>query len=122
MRSVTDPLLPRPLAPPRTSTTALAAFLGVPAPAAETVVTGVSLSSQRIRPGDLYAALPGARAHGIDFADQAVAAGGGRGADRPVGRGPRAGRRTAAGRGAAARRAGTAERRGLRQPPPNNCG
>ncbi|HTW15233.1 MAG TPA: UDP-N-acetylmuramoyl-L-alanyl-D-glutamate--2,6-diaminopimelate ligase [Nocardioides sp.] len=72
---MTDPLLPRPLHPPRTSTTALAAFLGVPAPAAEAVVTGVSLSSQRISPGDLYAALPGARAHGIDFADQAVAAG-----------------------------------------------
>lgn len=72
---MTDPLLPRPLDPPRTSTAALAAFLGVPAPAAETVVTGVSLSSQRIRSGDLYAALPGARAHGIDFADQAVAAG-----------------------------------------------
>ena len=35
----------------------------------------MSLSSQRIRPGDLYAALPGARAHGIDFADAAVAAG-----------------------------------------------
>ena len=38
-------------------------------------VTGVSLSSQRIRPGDLYAALPGARAHGVDFAGAAVAAG-----------------------------------------------
>ena len=38
-------------------------------------ITGLSLSSQRIRPGDLYAALPGARAHGIDFAADAVAAG-----------------------------------------------
>ena len=38
-------------------------------------VSGVSLSSQRIAPGDLYAALPGARAHGIDFAETAVAAG-----------------------------------------------
>jgi UDP-N-acetylmuramoyl-L-alanyl-D-glutamate--2,6-diaminopimelate ligase len=28
-----------------------------------------------VRPGDLYAALPGAHAHGADFADQAVAAG-----------------------------------------------
>jgi UDP-N-acetylmuramoyl-L-alanyl-D-glutamate--2,6-diaminopimelate ligase len=33
------------------------------------------LSSQRILPGDLYAALPGARAHGVDFAAQAVAGG-----------------------------------------------
>ena len=38
-------------------------------------VTGISLSSQRIRPGDLYAALPGARVHGIEFAGAAVAAG-----------------------------------------------
>ncbi len=38
-------------------------------------VTGISLSSQRIRPGDLYAALPGTRAHGIEFATAAVDAG-----------------------------------------------
>ena len=38
-------------------------------------VTGVSLSSQRIEPGDLYAALPGSRAHGVDFAAAAVAGG-----------------------------------------------
>ena len=41
----------------------------------EVVVTGVSLSSQRVRPGDLYAALPGARTHGIAYADAAVEAG-----------------------------------------------
>ena len=38
-------------------------------------VSGVSLSTERICAGDLYAALPGARAHGADFADRAVAAG-----------------------------------------------
>ena len=38
-------------------------------------VSGISLSTDRIRPGDLYAALPGARVHGADFAGQAVAAG-----------------------------------------------
>ena len=38
-------------------------------------VTGITLSSQRVRPGDLYAALPGARAHGADFAAEAVATG-----------------------------------------------
>ena len=37
--------------------------------------TGVSLSSQRIRPGDVYAALPGARAHGIDYAAPALDSG-----------------------------------------------
>lgn len=39
------------------------------------LVSGISLSSQRVRPGDIYAALPGARTHGITFAEDAVAAG-----------------------------------------------
>ena len=41
----------------------------------DVVVTGISLSSQRVRPGDVYAALPGARTHGIAFAEAAVEAG-----------------------------------------------
>ncbi|MDF1603068.1 UDP-N-acetylmuramoyl-L-alanyl-D-glutamate--2,6-diaminopimelate ligase [Nocardioides sp. YIM 152315] len=71
----------RPQRPPRTPLATLAAWLeeavGVRvAGAAEGVaVTGMSLSSQRIRRGDLYAALPGTRAHGMDFAAAAVAAG-----------------------------------------------
>ncbi|HET9657580.1 MAG TPA: UDP-N-acetylmuramoyl-L-alanyl-D-glutamate--2,6-diaminopimelate ligase [Kineosporiaceae bacterium] len=39
------------------------------------VVTGVTLSSRTVRPGDLYAALPGSRAHGGDFAGAAAQAG-----------------------------------------------
>jgi UDP-N-acetylmuramoyl-L-alanyl-D-glutamate--2,6-diaminopimelate ligase len=38
-------------------------------------VTGVTLDSREARAGDLYAALPGQRAHGMDFARGAVAAG-----------------------------------------------
>jgi UDP-N-acetylmuramoyl-L-alanyl-D-glutamate--2,6-diaminopimelate ligase len=38
-------------------------------------VTGCTLDSRAVQPGDLYAALPGARAHGADFAGQAAAAG-----------------------------------------------
>jgi UDP-N-acetylmuramoyl-L-alanyl-D-glutamate--2,6-diaminopimelate ligase len=38
-------------------------------------VTGITLSSQRTRPGDLYAALPGTHSHGIDFAGRAREAG-----------------------------------------------
>jgi len=38
-------------------------------------VTGATLDSRRVRPGDLYAALPGANAHGAQFAAQAAAAG-----------------------------------------------
>jgi UDP-N-acetylmuramoyl-L-alanyl-D-glutamate--2,6-diaminopimelate ligase len=40
-----------------------------------TVVTGVTLRAQQVRPGDLFAALPGARSHGADFAADALAAG-----------------------------------------------
>ena len=42
---------------------------------ADLPVTGVTLDSRRVRPGDLYAALPGANAHGAQFAGQAAAAG-----------------------------------------------
>jgi len=41
----------------------------------DTEVSGLSLSSQRILHGDLYAALPGSRVHGIEYVEQAVAAG-----------------------------------------------
>jgi UDP-N-acetylmuramoyl-L-alanyl-D-glutamate--2,6-diaminopimelate ligase len=38
-------------------------------------VSGVTLDSRAVQPGDLYAALPGARAHGAAYCDDAVAAG-----------------------------------------------
>jgi len=38
-------------------------------------VTGVTLASTSAQPGDLYAALPGAKTHGARFAGQAVEAG-----------------------------------------------
>lgn len=43
--------------------------------AADVRVTGVSLDSRAIRPGDLYVALPGQATHGARFAEQALAAG-----------------------------------------------
>ena len=39
------------------------------------VVTGCTHDSRAVQPGDLYAALPGARAHGADFAPAAASAG-----------------------------------------------
>jgi UDP-N-acetylmuramoyl-L-alanyl-D-glutamate--2,6-diaminopimelate ligase len=53
------------------------ARLGLPPlPAADGVlVTGVTLSSRAVRPGDLYAALRGARTHGAAFAGDAADAG-----------------------------------------------
>jgi UDP-N-acetylmuramoyl-L-alanyl-D-glutamate--2,6-diaminopimelate ligase len=54
----------------------LARVLGTLTPAQPgTPVTGVTLDSRRVAPGDLYAALPGANVHGARFAAQAAAAG-----------------------------------------------
>ena len=44
-------------------------------PRAAGSVTGVTLASNTVQPGDLYAALPGAKTHGARFATQAIAAG-----------------------------------------------
>ncbi|WP_420818776.1 UDP-N-acetylmuramoyl-L-alanyl-D-glutamate--2,6-diaminopimelate ligase [Nocardioides houyundeii] len=40
-----------------------------------TLVTGLTLSSQRVLPGDLYVALPGARVHGAAYAGAALESG-----------------------------------------------
>jgi UDP-N-acetylmuramoyl-L-alanyl-D-glutamate--2,6-diaminopimelate ligase len=39
------------------------------------ILTGVTHDSRAVKPGDLYAALPGARTHGAVYSEQAVAAG-----------------------------------------------
>jgi UDP-N-acetylmuramoyl-L-alanyl-D-glutamate--2,6-diaminopimelate ligase len=39
---------------------------------ANPTITGLSLNTSRVEPGDLFFALPGARSHGIDFAADAV--------------------------------------------------
>ncbi len=44
-------------------------------PVGDRRATGCTHDSRAVRPGDLYAALPGARAHGADFADDAVRSG-----------------------------------------------
>jgi UDP-N-acetylmuramoyl-L-alanyl-D-glutamate--2,6-diaminopimelate ligase len=49
------------------------AALGLPVAGGE--VTGVTLDSRAVQPGDLYAALPGALTHGARFVPQAVADG-----------------------------------------------
>ncbi|MCW2614005.1 MAG: UDP-N-acetylmuramoyl-L-alanyl-D-glutamate--2,6-diaminopimelate ligase [Frankiales bacterium] len=45
------------------------------APVDGTTVSGCTLDSRAVQPGDLYAALPGSRAHGADFAPQAASLG-----------------------------------------------
>jgi UDP-N-acetylmuramoyl-L-alanyl-D-glutamate--2,6-diaminopimelate ligase len=67
---------PRPQGLPATPLAEVAALLGLdaagPWPGA---VTGITHDSRAVRPGDVYAALPGANAHGAAFAAQAVANG-----------------------------------------------
>nr|WP_229674544.1 UDP-N-acetylmuramoyl-L-alanyl-D-glutamate--2,6-diaminopimelate ligase [Nakamurella endophytica] len=57
--------------------TRLAAVAGAAAPpgAADVAVQGITLRAQHVRPGDLFAALPGTRVHGAAFADDARQAG-----------------------------------------------
>ena len=50
----------------------IAEFLKIQAVAGEIRVTGVTSNSKDVRPGDLFVALPGARVHGLDFANQAI--------------------------------------------------
>ncbi len=66
---------PRPTPHPRRLADLLGRGLAVSGDVGDVQVSGCTLDSRAVRPGDLYAALPGARAHGADFAGQAVAAG-----------------------------------------------
>ncbi|MFD9225806.1 UDP-N-acetylmuramoyl-L-alanyl-D-glutamate--2,6-diaminopimelate ligase [Streptomyces sp. NPDC060064] len=65
------PGAPRPDRPRPTPLGELAARLGVKSPGA-VEVTGITHDSRAVRPGDVYAALPGARLHGADFVAQAA--------------------------------------------------
>nr|WP_234392181.1 UDP-N-acetylmuramoyl-L-alanyl-D-glutamate--2,6-diaminopimelate ligase [Streptomyces sp. WM6378] len=69
-----QPGAPRPEQARPTSLGALAERLGTSNPGSGEV-TGITHDSRAVRPGDLYAALPGANAHGADFAAQAASLG-----------------------------------------------
>ncbi|MFI9049740.1 UDP-N-acetylmuramoyl-L-alanyl-D-glutamate--2,6-diaminopimelate ligase [Streptomyces sp. NPDC053427] len=68
------PGAPRPEQVRPTPLADLAEQLGTPAPAgaSDIQVTGITHDSRAVRPGDVYAALPGARLHGADFVAQAA--------------------------------------------------
>ena len=66
---------PRTVNPVRLGDLAARAGVAPPAGAAEVAVTGVTHASQEVHAGDLYAALPGARRHGAEFAAGAAEAG-----------------------------------------------
>lgn len=64
---------PRPATSPALACAALARVLDARLDGdADARVTGITLDSRAVRPGDLYCALQGARAHGADFAAQAA--------------------------------------------------
>ncbi|MBB5933479.1 UDP-N-acetylmuramoyl-L-alanyl-D-glutamate--2,6-diaminopimelate ligase [Streptomyces zagrosensis] len=66
---------PRPTRVRPTPLAELAGQLGIEAPAAakeSAEATGITHDSRAVRPGDIYAALPGARLHGADFVAQAA--------------------------------------------------
>ncbi|MFF6801602.1 UDP-N-acetylmuramoyl-L-alanyl-D-glutamate--2,6-diaminopimelate ligase [Streptomyces sp. NPDC012616] len=74
--SVTYPGPPRPAQVSATPLAELADQLGAAQPGGTaTEVTGITHDSRAVRPGDLYAALPGARLHGADFVTQAAGLG-----------------------------------------------
>ncbi len=64
----------RPANPPQRTLAEVAAHLGVVGGDA-TELTGISLNTAAVEPGDLYAALPGSRSHGADHAAAALEAG-----------------------------------------------
>ncbi|WDF37447.1 UDP-N-acetylmuramoyl-L-alanyl-D-glutamate--2,6-diaminopimelate ligase [Streptomyces sp. T12] len=74
---MTYPGPPRPAQVSATPLAELADQLGAAAPdrADAVEVTGITHDSRAVRPGDLYAALPGARLHGADFVTQAAGLG-----------------------------------------------
>ncbi|MEV0490332.1 UDP-N-acetylmuramoyl-L-alanyl-D-glutamate--2,6-diaminopimelate ligase [Streptomyces atratus] len=71
---VTYPGAPRPDRLRPTPLGELAARLGAEPPGSGEV-TGITHDSRAVRPGDVYAALPGARLHGADFVAQAAGLG-----------------------------------------------
>jgi UDP-N-acetylmuramoyl-L-alanyl-D-glutamate--2,6-diaminopimelate ligase len=77
-KAVTAPPRPTRIEPvPLTTLVARAGARLVAAPedVHDLAVTGATLRAQHVLPGDLFAALPGARVHGADFADAAITAG-----------------------------------------------
>jgi UDP-N-acetylmuramoyl-L-alanyl-D-glutamate--2,6-diaminopimelate ligase len=75
-KAVTAPPRPARITPvPLTTLVARADARALQLPDADVMATGITLRAQHVLPGDVFAALPGARVHGADFAADAVRAG-----------------------------------------------
>ncbi|MFD3705198.1 UDP-N-acetylmuramoyl-L-alanyl-D-glutamate--2,6-diaminopimelate ligase [Nocardia sp. NPDC058658] len=75
MPAQSSPHALRPTTPLSTSLQAVADLVGATTASPEVTVTGIEQRSNAVRPGDLFAALPGANAHGARFAADAIASG-----------------------------------------------
>lgn len=49
-----------------------AAHFGLDAPAQDAVLTGISMNTNDLRPGDLFVAMPGKKTHGAQFIEKAL--------------------------------------------------
>ena len=49
-----------------------AAHFGLDAPAKDAVLTGISMNTNDLRPGDLFVAMPGKKTHGAEFIQKAL--------------------------------------------------
>ncbi|MGP9537873.1 UDP-N-acetylmuramoyl-L-alanyl-D-glutamate--2,6-diaminopimelate ligase [Brachybacterium sp. AOP43-C2-M15] len=76
----------RPRRPLGAGAVALARALGAEDPGTDAVLHGVTLDSRSVEPGDLWCALPGANAHGAEFAAQAAGLGAAMALTDPAGR------------------------------------
>jgi UDP-N-acetylmuramoyl-L-alanyl-D-glutamate--2,6-diaminopimelate ligase len=65
----------RPASRPSRHLSHLAEVFGLAGDPGDVTVTGIAVGSADVQPGDLFVALPGLRAHGADYAADAVAAG-----------------------------------------------
>jgi UDP-N-acetylmuramoyl-L-alanyl-D-glutamate--2,6-diaminopimelate ligase len=72
-------VLPRPARVESQPLSAIAALLGAPTrpsdPRESVLVSGLTAASNQIRPGDLFAGVPGSHGHGATFAGEALRAG-----------------------------------------------
>lgn len=57
------------------ATSQLAEIFGLDFSGQDVLVTGVAISAQEVEPGDIFVAIAGAKHHGLDFLDQAIANG-----------------------------------------------
>lgn len=68
-------LRPQHVAPCTLEAVAERSGAAVPPDAVHVTVTGATVDSRDVRPGDLFGAFPGLKVHGATFADQAISAG-----------------------------------------------